>query len=430
MNVTIIGTGFVGVVTAAVYASFGNQVIGLDIDENKVMSLKKGVVPFFEPGLEKLLVDQQATGNLTFTTNYAEAIGQAEVIMVAVGTPSAADGQADLKFVYSAIDALIPHLQEKTIIVIKSTVPPGLLPKLDERIKPQTQTKYFLASMPEFLREGTAVYDTLHPDRVVIGANEAEVFERLETLHTPLKAPMIKVRPASAQMAKYAANAFLATRITFINQIANLCEKNDADIEEVIQAISPDKRIGAHYWYPGFGYGGSCFPKDVSELAAYSRSVGEENNLFNRLHELNTARIPSLIEIFGREIGSWAGRTVAVLGLAFKPNTNDMREAPAIKTIELLLAAGAKVQAYDPEALEVAPYFIKPHEKLSYHQTLEDATKNATVILALIEWPQILEYDFSQARTPAQEQWFIDARNQFSPAQVEAWGFNYRGIGR
>lgn len=430
MNVTIIGTGFVGVVTAAVYASFGNQVIGLDIDEKKVASLKEGHVPFYEPDLEKLLVDQQSTGNLTFTTDYAKAISDAEVIMIAVGTPSTPEGEADLKFVFASIDALAPHLKEGAIIVVKSTVPPGLLPKLDERIKPLTKTKYYLASMPEFLREGTAVYDTLNPDRVVIGATEPEVFAKLEELHAPLKAPMIRVKPASAQMAKYAANSYLATRITFINQIADLCEKNDADIQEVIESIGPDKRIGTHYWYPGFGYGGSCFPKDVSELAAYSRSVGEENNLFTKLHELNETRIPLLMKAFDKEIGGWSNKTVAVLGLAFKPNTNDMRESPAIKTIEFLLKANVRVKAYDPEALETAPHFIQPHNNLSYHQTVEEATQKADVILALIEWPQITGFDFSQVRAQDKEQWFIDARNQFTPAQVESWGFKYRGIGR
>lgn len=430
MNVTIIGTGFVGVVTAAVYASFGNQVIGLDIDEKKVASLKQGKVPFYEPDLEQLLVDQQAKGTLTFTTNYAEAISQAEIIMVAVGTPSGADGQADLKFVYASIDSLAPYLADGAIVVIKSTVPPGLLPKLDERIKPLTQVKYALASMPEFLREGTAVYDTLHPDRIVIGAEDEAVFTKLETLHAPLKAPMVRVKPASAQMAKYAANAFLATRITFINQIADLCEKNEADIQEVIAAISPDKRIGAHYWYPGFGYGGSCFPKDVSELAAYSRSVGEENNLFNKLDELNTNRIPELMTEIGQEIGSWEHRQVAVLGLSFKPNTNDMREAPSIKTIQHLLKNQAKVAAFDPQAVETAPYFLEAHPDLKYHTTVEAASQGADVIMALIEWPEITSFDFSQVRDQSKEQWFIDVRNQFDPAVVTGWGFNYRGIGR
>jgi len=430
MHLTLIGTGFVGVVTAAVFASFGNEVVGLDIDQKKVDSLSKGVVPFFEPDLEALLLEQQKSGHLTFTTDYHTAITSAEVIMVAVGTPSAADGQADLTYLFSALDSLAPHLHKETIIVIKSTVPPGTLEVIDLRLQRLTKVPYHLASVPEFLREGTAVWDTLHPDRVVLGATNFDVFEKLELLHQPLNAPMIRVKAASAQMAKYSANAYLATRITFINQIADLCEKNDADIEEVIAAISPDQRIGKHYWYPGFGYGGSCFPKDVSELAAYSRSVGEENNLFNNVHELNTRRIPKIMDQITQEVGGWKDKKVAVLGLSFKPNTNDMREAPALKTIEYLVAAGAVIQAYDPQALETAIHFIPDHPNVSYFSRLDEATKDASVILALIEWPQITDFDFSTVKNDLLEQWFIDARNQFDPKKIKAWGYNYRGIGR
>jgi UDPglucose 6-dehydrogenase len=430
MHITIIGTGFVGVVTAAVYASFGHQVIGLDIDEKKVAALRQGRVPFYEPNLEKMLVDQQKIGNLSFTTSYAEAIPQADVIVVAVGTPSAPDGQADLKFVHASVDSMAPLLKENAIVVIKSTVPPGIFPSLEERMKPKTDVRFHLASVPEFLREGSAVADTLNPDRIVLGATDDFVFETLEELHRPLHAPIIKIAPASAQMAKYTANAYLATRITFINQIADLCEKNQADIEEVISAIGDDKRIGKHYWYPGFGYGGSCFPKDVSELAAYSRSVGEENNLFNKIHELNTNRITRLLEQYGEVMNGWKGRKVAVLGLSFKPNTDDMREAPSIKSIAYLLDQGATVTGFDPKALEVAPYFIKDHPQLSYHDSIEAAVADADVIMALIEWPEIITFDFAKARRDGTEQWFIDARNQFTPSKVEALGFNYLGVGR
>ncbi len=430
MHVTIIGTGFVGVVSAAVFASFGNEVIGLDIDEKKVQALRQGKVPFYEPNLENLLLEQQQAGHLTFTTNYAEAITPAEVVIIAVGTPSAANGQADLKFVHAAIDSLAPHLQEKAIVVVKSTVPPGTLTELEKRIKANTDVIFHLASLPEYLREGSAVEDTLNPDRVVIGATDQFVYGKLEELHKPLNAPVVKVSPASAQMAKYAANSYLAARINFINQIADLCEHNEADIQEVIEAIGYDKRIGKHYWYPGFGYGGSCFPKDVSELAAYSRSVGEENNLFNKIHELNTNRIKRLMDRYSQEINSWEHKTLAVLGLAFKPNTDDMREAPSIKTIAYALEHGATVKGYDPKAIPVAHYFIPEHENLSYHDSIATAAKGADVIMALIEWPEIITFDFSTLRDQSKDQWLIDARNQFKPAQVEAWGFNYLGVGR
>lgn len=430
MHITIIGTGFVGVVTAAVYASFGHQVTGLDVDEKKVEALRQGHVPFYEPSLESMLLEQQKVGNLTFTTNYAEAIPTADVIMIAVGTPSAANGQADLKFVHASIDSLAPLIKEQAIIAIKSTVPPGTFPAIEERIKAKTDTNFYLASVPEFLREGTAVADTLNPDRIVIGATDQFVFDTLEELHKPLHAPVIKVAPASAQMAKYTANAYLATRITFINQIADLCEKNHADIEEVVEAIGYDKRIGKHYWYPGFGYGGSCFPKDVSELAAYSRSVGEENNLFNKIHELNQHRIDRLLTQYAEQLNGWKGRRVAVLGLSFKPNTDDMREAPSIKTIAHLLEAGATVKGFDPKAISVAPQFIPNHSQLSYHDSIEAATKDADVIMVLIEWPEIITFDFSKVRNSGTEQWFIDARNQFLPDKVSSWGFNYLGVGR
>jgi UDPglucose 6-dehydrogenase len=433
MKITIIGTGFVGVVSAAVYASFGHQVIGLDIDPNKIEKLKQGIVPFYEPGLSELLVEQQQKGNLTFTTSYAEAIPESEIIIIAVGTPSAPDGQADLKYVFAAAESVAPHLSPKAIIVIKSTVPPGTLEAVREKVSAKTNTVFYTASLPEFLKEGTAVEDTLHPDRIVIGANEPEVIEKLEELHKPLNAPIVKIKPESAQMAKYAANSYLATRITFINQIADLCEKNGADVQDIIEAIGFDRRIGKHYWYPGFGYGGSCFPKDVKELAAYSRAVGEGNNLFNKLTELNEERIPKLMERFATQIGGWAGKKVAVLGLSFKPNTDDIREAPSLKVIPILLSKGSTVTGYDPKA-SIPDQFL-PNDQLARYQqvnNIAEAVAEADVIITLIEWPEITDFDFGGLAVPREGKvtWFIDARNQFSPPQVGDWGYRYLGVGR
>jgi UDPglucose 6-dehydrogenase len=431
MNITIIGTGFVGVVSGAVYASFGNQVIGLDIDEKKVESLRNSKVPFYEPDLEKMMTEQQQAGTLTFTTDYAAAIKDAEVIMIAVGTPSAADGQADLKFVYAVADSLAPHIKENAIVVIKSTVPPGTLPKVADRMRALSSTPFYMASLPEFLREGSAVQDTLHPDRIIIGATDQFVFETLEKLHQPFKAPIFKVSPESAQVAKYAANTYLALRITFANQLADLCEKNGADIEEVLPAMGQDKRIGTHYWYPGFGYGGSCFPKDVKEIAAYSRSIGEENNLFNKMNELNELRIPRLMAKYAEKIGGWADKQVALLGLSFKPNTDDMREAPSLKVIPYLLEAGAHVKGYDPKAeLKLwAPQLIE-HPSVMQVESIDQAVSGADVIMVLIEWPEILKYDFSHVHQGDRTQWFIDARNQFDPKDIAAHNLNYLGIGR
>ena len=432
MNLTVIGTGFVGVVSAAVYASFGHQVIGLDVDQRKIESLKQSVVPFFEPNLTELLSEQQKAGRLTFTTDYQQAIQDADIIIIAVGTPSAPDGQADLKYVFMSAESLAPHLKPDAIVVIKSTVPPGTLAKVGAVIDPIAQHSYHLASVPEFLREGSAVYDTLHPNRVVIGASNDQVFEKLELLHKPLQAPVVRVKPESAQMAKYAANAYLATRITFINQIADLCEKNGADVEDVIQAIGFDQRVGSHYWYPGLGYGGSCFPKDVKELAAYSRAVGESGNLFVKVDELNTARLDRLMTKFTAEVGGWQGKKVAFLGLSFKPNTDDMREAPSTKIIHLLTSAGAQVLGYDPMAKPTTAQLNLPEDESAYSQveTISDACADADVIFTVVEWPQIVSFEFSRVRNQAKQQWFIDARNQFEPKLLTDAGYSYIGIGR
>jgi len=429
MQITIIGTGFVGVVSAAVYASFGNRVFGLDIDEKKVASLRESTVPFYEPGLQELLIEQQKTGNLTFTTDYLQAISDSEVVFIAVGTPSTPEGGADLKFVLAAAQSMAPHLRQEAIVVVKSTVPPGTLDIVSAEIAKHTNTKFHLASVPEFLREGTAVQDTLHPDRVVIGALSSEVAEKLKQLHAPLNAPVVLTKPESAQMAKYAANAYLALRITFINQIADLCEKNGADVEEVVSAIGHDKRIGSHYWYPGLGYGGSCFPKDVKELAHYSQTVGETDNLFIKVNELNSTRIPRLMHEFAEEIGGWQGKRVAVLGLAFKPNTDDMREAPSTYVVPSLLESGATVSAFDPKAVLTAQTVLPSHQNLSYAANLSDACANADVLLLLVEWPEFVDHDYSNYRTKSQ-QWFIDTRNQLDSKKVTEWGFIYRGIGR
>ncbi len=442
MNICIIGTGFVGVVTATVYASFGHEVIGLDIDPKKIASLKNGVVPFFEPGLSEMLIDQQKLGHLHFTDSYEEAIKNAEIVMVAVGTPSTPDGNADLKYVMMSADSMAPFLTENAIVVIKSTVPPGTLTTFAYHLKTKTKVKFSMASMPEFLREGTAVEDTLHPDRIVIGATDQPTFVKLAELSRALDTEIIQISPESAQMAKYTANAYLATRITFINQIADLCEKNGADIQEVIRSIGFDKRIGKHYWYPGLGYGGSCFPKDVKELAAYSRSVDEPENLLITINQLNETRIFKLLTKYKSQVGGWKGKKVAVLGLSFKPNTNDLREAPSIQLIPYLLSEGAIVTGFDPKAewptdnnvnfYTATPSQLKVDPASSFIQvdSIMDATKDADVIFTLIEWPEIVSFDYSKSKAVGKAQWLIDTRNQLNAKQVETWGYNYIGVGR
>lgn len=426
MNITVVGTGFVGVVSAAVYASLGHTVQGLDIDNERIALLKKSVVPFFEPELEELLRKQQQVGNLSFTTSYQDAIPSADLVIIAVGTPSSENGAVDLRFVESVIDECAPLIKDAAIIAVKSTVPPGTFKQLTERMNHKNHSRYHLASLPEFLKEGSAVQDSLHPDRVVIGTTDSHVAKVLKELHQPLNAPMLVVSPESAQMGKYAANAYLATRITFINEVANLCEQYSANIEEVISVFGHDTRIGMHYWYPGFGYGGSCFPKDVKELAHLSSDSGLRDDLFTFITQKNTQRIPQLIKDYQSKIGDFKGKKVAVLGLSFKPQTNDTRESPALHVVPLLLKKGAKISGYDPKAT------IKNEIKdINYTEctSIEEAISDAAVVFALIEWPEIVQYDFAQVRKE-KNAFFIDARNQFKPEVIEKAGYTYIGVGR
>ncbi len=430
MQIAVVGTGFVGVVTAAVFAKLGHTVAGLDIDPAKVASLNQGKVPFFEPGLENLLAAALQAGNLSFTTEYQQAIPTANVVVIAVGTPSSPEGKADTTYVFSAIDALAPLLAAEAVVVIKSTVPPGILTTIRERIAEKTSVPFHLASMPEFLREGSAVEDTLKPDRIVIGAEDEQTASILTELHAPLGSKIVITSPSSAQLGKYAANSYLALRIGFINQIADLCEKTGADVQEVISIIGADERIGSHYWYPGLGYGGSCFPKDVRELSYASRELGLGETLFVKLNELNIARPDAIFAHWTEQVGGWQGKKVVVLGLSFKPNTNDMREAPSVWLIPKLLEAGATVCGYDPKALPEAKMVIGAVDGLTYTEELDEAIQDVDCIIALVEWEQILQHDFASVADLDTKRFFIDARNQFNPERVNNWGYQYLGIGR
>ncbi len=430
MQIAVVGTGFVGVVTAAVFAKLGHTVVGLDIDPAKVTTLNQGKVPFFEPGLENLLAAALQAGNLSFTTEYQQAIPTANVVVIAVGTPSSPEGKADTTYVFSAIDALAPLLAAESVVVIKSTVPPGILTTIRERIAEKTTVPFHLASMPEFLREGSAVEDTLKPDRIVIGAEDEQTAAILTELHAPLGSLIVITSPSSAQLGKYAANSYLALRIGFINQIADLCEKTGADVQEVISIIGADERIGSHYWYPGLGYGGSCFPKDVRELSYASRELGLGETLFVKLNELNMARPDAIFAHWTEQVGGWQGKKVAVLGLSFKPNTNDMREAPSVWLIPKLLEAGATVCGYDPKALLEAKAVIGAEDGLTYTEQLDEATKDVDCVIALVEWEQILQHDFTPVADLDTKRFFIDARNQFNPQRIKNLGYQYLGIGR
>ena len=428
MQITVIGTGFVGVVTAAVFAKFGNFVWALDVDKEKVKLLNTGKIFFYEPNLEELVKENLKKYRLKFTSGYQEAVKDSEVIFICVGTPSAPNGQADLKYVFSAAQSLAPFIKDRVIIVIKSTVPPSTNRKIDQIIERKTKNKFFSASIPEFLKEGTAVADALNPQRVIIGSTNKWVVAKLLDLHKPLQGPKIVMRPESAQLTKYAANAYLATRIAFINEIANLCEKTGADIEEIIQGLGADERIGSHYWYPGPGYGGSCFPKDVKELAAFASGIGERDGLFEKIDRLNEERIPKLITKISQRIGRLSGKKVAVLGLSFKPNTSDMREAPSTKFIPLLLKSGATVIAYDPKAVPSARKLFQ--EAVSFTTSPYKAADGADVLLLLTEWDEFKQLNLEKIKKVMRGRIFIDTRNIYDPQKVKKQGFQYIGVGR
>lgn len=430
MTIGVVGVGFVGLVTAAVFSKFGNTVWAVNRDKQKSEDLKKGKVPFFEPGLEELVKESVEAGRLKFTTEYSEAISDADVVMIAVGTPSAPDGTADLSAVFGAAKSLAPYIKAGAIIIVKSTVPPGTNDKVREIIKSITKKQFHTASVPEFLREGTAVEDTLHPDRILIGSNEPSVIKKLLELHRPLNGEAVVMRPESAQLTKYSANAYLANRIVFINQISDLAEKTGADVQEIIRGIGLDRRIGLHYWWPGLQYGGSCFPKDVKELAAYARRVGEGDGLFEKIDQLNESRLLKLLTRFEKAIGGWNGKTVAVLGLSFKPNTDDMREAPSMKVIPLLTAAGAKVAVYDPQASLHAKKILGDSITL-YAESPYEAVNGADALIILVEWDEFKSLDLARIKkNMAADAVFIDTRNLYDPQSIKDAGLRYVGIGR
>lgn len=429
MKITIIGTGFVGVTSSVVYASFGHQVIGLDIDPKKVDSLNAGQVPFYEPKLAEMLSQGIKSQNLIFTTSYQEAISQSDIIIIAVGTPSNDQGAIDLSYIKSAVTATAPYLKENAILAIKSTVLPGTIPMVKEIITSLTNKVIHYASLPEFLKEGTAVDDTLYPDRVVIGVETDFAFEALRDLHAPLKAPILRVRPESAQLAKYASNDYLALRIVYANVLAHICEHSQADIDEVLAIMGHEKRIGSHYWYPGLGYGGSCFPKDVKALAHYIAQFNFQPNLFAVIDELNSNRPAQILAKLVDKLKTFKNKKIAILGLAFKPNTDDQREAPALAIIPQLLTAGAQVIAYDPMVKQIADPNIAQDSAYSQVDSLDEAIKDADLIIALIEWPQIIGFDYSKRQTN-KTQFFFDARNQFEAEKLTLAGYHYFGIGR
>jgi UDPglucose 6-dehydrogenase len=431
-RICVVGTGYVGLVTGTCFADLGNQVICLDIDEQKVARLKRGELPIFEPGLEELVLRNVAAGRLHFTTSYAEAVPEADFCFIAVNTPAGPEGEADLTQVRTAAAALAPYLKDGAIVVNKSTVPIGTADRVDQIIErhlpPERRgLRFGVVSNPEFLREGNAVADFMHPDRVVLGATRREDAEQVAALYAPLKCPTLITDPRTAEMIKYASNAFLATKISFINEVASICERLGADVRLVAEGMGRDARIGRAFLDAGLGWGGSCFPKDVRALAHMAAVSGCHPQLLRAVIEINKDQRLKVIQKLRETLGSLEGQTIALLGLAFKPNTDDLREAPALEIAHLLQADGALLRAYDPVAMEGARRALPD----AYFGTDPyDAVAGADATVVVTDWNEFKQLDLGRLRAAMARPVLIDGRNIYEPAAARAAGFLYYAIGR
>jgi len=433
MKIAVIGTGYVGLVTGTCFAETGNQVTCVDIDEKKVEKMKNGIIPIYEPGLDVLFNRNTAEGRLKFTTNLAEGIKDAKVIFLALPTPPGEDGSADLKYILKVADDLGPILDQYVVVIDKSTVPVGTAEKVHAAIAKNASEELFdVVSNPEFLREGVAVEDFMKPDRVVIGTRSEKAKAVMNKLYAPLVRqgnPVIFMDERSAEMTKYAANAFLATKITFMNEIANLCEKVGANVDDIRRGIGTDSRIGKRFLFAGIGYGGSCFPKDVQALAKTSSDNEYEFQILKAVMNVNegqkTKLIPTIKEHFG---GDLKGKVFAMWGLAFKPYTDDIREAPALYNIEELLAEGVTIKAFDPEAMENVKGIIG--DKITYTKGPYEAIKDADAVLIMTEWPQFRTPEFEVMDVLLKNKVIFDGRNLYELDQMKELGYTYYSIGR
>jgi UDPglucose 6-dehydrogenase len=432
MKLAIVGTGYVGLVTGTCLAETGNEVICVDCDAKKIERLKQGEVPIYEPGLAELIERNVAAGLLHFTTNLAAAAGESRIIFLAVGTPPSDDGSVDMTALWSVVEELAPHLTEDAIVVLKSTVPVGTNAAVSQRLRELTGRDCRVANNPEFLKEGAAIDDFMKPDRVVIGTNEQAVRDAMSDLYQPYlrtDKPLLCMSPESAEMTKYVANALLATKISFINEMANICERAGADINEVRRGIGHDSRIGFAFLFPGVGYGGSCFPKDVRALAAVARAHGVHPRVLDAVHDVNSCQksvlLEKILKHFGGKLG---GLTIAIWGLAFKPSTDDIREAPSLVLIEGLLARGAKLKVYDPEALENVR--AKYGSRLEYCENRDEALEGADALAIVTEWKHFINPDFDGIRSAMRQPIVFDGRNLYRPERMKQAGFTYYSIGR
>jgi len=428
MRIAVIGTGYVGLVTGAVFSHLGHEVIGLDIDKAKISKLKKGQVTIYEPGLESLFQKNLNNNRLTFTTDYKKAIVNAEIIFICVGTPPKKDGSYDSKFVYSAAKSIAKNLTNYSVIVIKSTVPPSTTDKVKQIIKENTKVKFDIASNPEFLREGSAVNDALHPSRIILGVESKKAEKTLKKAHKKLKAPVLVTTPASAQMTKYASNAMLATRISFINAMAILCDKIGADIQDVSKGLGLDSRIGQSFLDAGLGYGGSCFPKDTWALISFAKSLGYDFKFLSQVDQVNTDQIDYFVDkiksAFGNDL---KGKILTILGLSFKPNTDDLREARSIPLIKKLKNLGAIIYAHDPIAMPQAKKIFK---NVKFFDDPNLALINSDGLVLVTQWQDYKNLNFKKIKTTMAQPNIFDGRNFFNPSKLKKLDFNYYAIGR
>jgi UDPglucose 6-dehydrogenase len=431
MKIAVVGTGYVGLVVGACLAETGNDVTCVDKDVAKVRMLRKARVPIYEPGLTELVRKNAAEGRLSFTPQLPKAVKGAQIVFIAVGTPQGEDGSADLQHVMIVARDIGRAMDGYQVIVNKSTVPVGTAEKVRAVIRRETTHPFSVVSNPEFLKQGAAVDDFMKPDRVVIGAEDPRGAELMVALYQPFTrtgAPIMVMDCASAELSKYAANALLATRISFMNEIANVCEKFGADVDRVRQAVGSDRRIGTSFLFPGVGYGGSCFPKDVKALVRFSADRKYDFKVLKAVEAVNEAQKRVLVKKIEAHFGSLKGRTVAIWGLAFKPKTDDMREAPAIPIIQALLEKGALVQAYDPEAMKVAKGIFGT--KVQFAPNSYDALRGADALAIVTEWHEFREPDFARMRKLMRTPVVFDGRNIYQPQQMKSHGFVYNSIGR
>lgn len=439
MKISVIGTGYVGLVSGTCFAEMGNDVICVDVDEKKIEALKKGIVPIYEPGLERMVLENYKKGMLLFSTNIQEALQKSDICFIAVGTPMGEDGSADLRYVLSVAKSIGEYMDKHMFVVDKSTVPVGTAKKVQQAIqseldKRSSNLSFDVISNPEFLKEGAAIEDFMKPDRVVIGATSQKAFEAMRELYAPFTKNherLIFMDVKSAEMTKYAANAMLATKISFINEIANICEKVGANVNEVRKGIGSDSRIGYSFIYPGCGYGGSCFPKDVQALIKTSKANGYTPKILDAVEVVNSEQKKVLCNRVYDKFGeNLAGFTFAIWGLSFKPETDDMREATSVVVINELTKRGAKVKAYDPKATnEAKNFYLKDNLHVEYVNSKYDALNGAEAMLLLTEWKEFRSPDFDEMAKRLKNQIVFDGRNQYNSKMLESKGFEYVQIG-